>query len=134
EVCVDDRQEVLEVGIRQARIVASLIARQGVDRDEALSEAYLAMVQAMREFDPSRGACSTWFYRMIRWRMIDRLRAIRGRHTPRDVPTVSLASLESEPVEASYHDDGPDQVDQADLLEYVSSRGPTSRRLVRMAV
>lgn len=127
------RQKVLEVGIRQAEIVAAIVARKGVDPEEALSEAYLAMCQALEEYDPARDAAvSTWLYRAIYWRMIDRLRSVHGRtNRPRRIPTVPL---EYAPAEASCLDDGPDRVDRDDLLSFVASRGPTCRRLVRMAV
>lgn len=74
----DDETGLIQEHWQIATNAVNSLRSSGVDRDELVSDAQLAMLQALRAYDPSRGASiGTFLYRQVRWRMLDMLRSRR---------------------------------------------------------
>jgi RNA polymerase sigma factor (sigma-70 family) len=63
--------------------MASYYARcSGHDADDLLQDAWLCVLEAHRQYDPSAGAMRPWLVRRARWRMLDVIKHQRFRKGP----------------------------------------------------
>jgi len=99
----------------------------GLDPDEGVSASHLALVDAMRSFDPGRGSERTWIARRVRWTVADELQKLlplsRWQVEKGAVPPV-LVPLEagSEPQEGDFADEATVRVSVATALAALPDR------------
>jgi RNA polymerase sigma factor (sigma-70 family) len=78
--------------------IALKILRDRAAAQDALQDAFVAVWQRARQFDPERGAARVWLAAIVRHRALDIARA-RGRETLSDDPALGDEAVTDDPVE-----------------------------------
>jgi RNA polymerase sigma factor (sigma-70 family) len=93
-----------------------------LDRDDLRQEAWLALLEALRDFDPARGELQPYLIERARWRMLDTVKYMRVR------ACASLPDPLADPDRASAvgADDGNAEVD-----EFAALLSPLQRQILR---
>ncbi|MCC7281039.1 MAG: sigma-70 family RNA polymerase sigma factor [Acetobacteraceae bacterium] len=78
--------------------IALTILRERSAAQDALQDAFVAIWQRARQFDPARGAARTWLAAIVRHRALDIARS-RGRETLSDDPALGDELVTDDPVD-----------------------------------
>ncbi len=70
---------MLDLHARVARMAEHYARCSRLDRDDLLQEAWLALLEAVDDFDPSRGELTPYLIQRARWRMLDAVKYTRLR-------------------------------------------------------
>lgn len=119
--------EAIRANLDLARQVAAQVCgrlRCQATRDDVAGESMLALMTALREYDParcsSRQSCDAWLRRRVRLRLLDRLRTRWSRlnRCPQSIRASSLAEFAGEHSECLSYSDGAE--DRADLRDWLA--------------
>jgi RNA polymerase sigma factor (sigma-70 family) len=111
---------IAELQTRLARMADYYARCSRLDRDDLLQEAWLALLEALREFDPALGELAPYLMQRARWRMLDTVKRTRLRMCS----SVHDAVADAGPVFLA--DDASVELD-----EFASLLSPLQQRILR---
>lgn len=112
---------LLELQSRLARMADHYARCSRLDREDLLQEAWLALLEASRAFDPQLGELTPYLLQRARWRMLDAIKYTRLR-------SFAAAAEPSEAVEAHGCAFRPE--DSVDLAEFTARLTPLQQQIV----
>lgn len=108
-----------ELRPRVARMAGFYARASRLDRDDLQQEAWLALLEALREFDPALGELRPFLVQRARWRMLDTVKYTRVR------ACVSLSAADEPPAAA------PSGSSSADVNDFATLLNPLQQRILQ---